>query len=179
MNTGSRIRKMTTITMLLAMSIVFHMLEPAIPLPVPGVKLGLANIFGLIALFLFGVKEMLGINFMRVLIASLLRGIIFGTGFWLSLSGVVLSSLVVIVFYRYTKLSIVGLSVAAAAFHNLGQILAITVIWSSIFLIYWLPPMIWLSIPTGILTGTLAKEAIRRVDKSKMDAVLGLSKRRI
>lgn len=179
MNTGSRIRKMTTITMLLAMSIVFHMLEPAIPLPVPGVKLGLANIFGLIALFLFGVKEMLGINFMRVLIASLLRGIIFGTGFWLSLSGVVLSSLVVIIFYRYTKLSIVGLSVAAAAFHNLGQILAITVIWSSIFLIYWLPPMIWLSIPTGILTGTLAKEAIRRVDKSKMDAVLGLSKRRI
>lgn len=179
MSSGSRIRKMTTITMLLAMSIVFHMIEPVIPLPVPGVKLGLANIFGLIALFLFGVKEMLGINFMRVLIASLLRGIIFGTGFWLSLSGVVLSSLIVVLFYRYTKLSMVGLSVAAAAFHNLGQILAITLIWSSIFLIYWLPPMIWLSIPTGILTGTLAKEAIRRVDKSKMDAVGGLVKRRI
>ena len=72
----------------------------------------------------------------------------------------------------------VGLSVAAAAFHNIGQILAIIIIWSSIFLIYWLPPMIWLSIPTGILTGTLAKESIRRVDKSKMDAVLGVIKRR-
>jgi heptaprenyl diphosphate synthase len=179
MSSGSRIRKMTTITMLLAMSIVFHMIEPVIPLPVPGVKLGLANIFGLIALFLFGVKEMLGINFMRVLIASLLRGIIFGTGFWLSLTGVALSSFIVVVFYRYTKLSIVGLSVAAAAFHNIGQILAITLIWASVFLIYWLPPMIWLSIPTGILTGTLAKEAIRRVDKSKMDAVGGLTKRRI
>ncbi len=178
MNRRNRIRKMTLITMLLAMSIVFHMIEPVIPLPVPGVKLGLANIFGLIALFLFGVKEMLGINFMRVLIASLLRGIIFGTGFWLSLAGVFLSSMVVIILYRYTRLSLVGLSVAAAAFHNIGQIFAIIIIWASIFLVYWLPPMIWLSIPTGILTGTLAKESIRRVDKSKMDAVLGLIKRR-
>src|SRR5690554_5082540 len=178
MNRKQRVRKMTLVTMLLAMSIVFHMLEPTILLPVPGVKLGLANIFGLIAHFLFDVNEMLGINFMRVIIASLLRGIIFGTGFWLSLSCVFLSSMVVIFFYRYSKLSLVGLSMAAAAFHNVGQILAIIVIWSSIFLIYWLPPMIWLSIPTGILTGTLAKESIRRVDKSKMDAVLGYSKRR-
>lgn len=163
--------------MLLAMSIVFHMIEPVIPMPIPGVKLGLANIFGLIALFLFGTKEMLGINFMRVIIASLLRGIIFGTGFWLSLSGVALSSIMVVLFYRYSKLSLVGLSMVAATFHNVGQILAIIMIWSSIFLIYWLPPMIWLSIPTGILTGTLAKEAIKRVDKSKMQAVLGEVKR--
>ncbi len=177
MNSRNRVRKMTIITMLLAMSIVFHMIEPVIPMPIPGVKLGLANIFGLIALFLFGTKEMLGINFMRVIIASLLRGIIFGTGFWLSLSGVALSSIMVVLFYRYSKLSLVGLSMVAATFHNVGQILAIIMIWSSIFLIYWLPPMIWLSIPTGILTGTLAKEAIKRVDKSKMQAVLGEVKR--
>ncbi len=169
---------MTLVTMLLAMSIVFHMIEPVIPMPIPGVKLGLANIFGLIALFMFGIKEMLGINFMRVIVASLLRGIIFGTGFWLSLSGVFLSSMIVIILYKYSKLSLVGLSVAAAAFHNVGQILAIIIIWASVFLIYWLPPMIWLSIPTGILTGTLAKESIRRVDKNKMDAVLGVIKRR-
>ncbi len=178
MRSGNRVRKMTTITMLLAMSIVFHMIEPVIPMPIPGVKLGLANIFGLVALFLYGAKEMFSINIMRVIIASLLRGIIFGTGFWLSLSGVLLSSMMVILFYRYSKLSLVGLSMVAATFHNVGQISAIIIIWASIFLIYWLPPMIWLSIPTGILTGTLAKEAIRRVDKSKMDAVLGIIRRR-
>ena len=103
MRSGNRVRKMTTITMLLAMSIVFHMIEPVIPMPIPGVKLGLANIFGLVALFLYGAKEMFSINIMRVIIASLLRGIIFGTGFWLSLSGFLLSSAMVRLFYRYSK----------------------------------------------------------------------------
>lgn len=173
MNRKNRVRKMTIVTMLLAMSIVFHMVEPVVPLPVPGVKLGLANVLGLIALFLYGPNEMLGINLSRVLIASLLRGILFGVGFWLSLTGVILSTSIVILLHRYSRLSIVGLSVASAAFHNIGQILAIMVIWSSIFMVYWLPPMIWLSIPTGILTGILAKEAIKRVDKQKMPAVLG------
>ena len=97
MNRRKRVRRMMILTMLLAMSIVFHMLEPSLPLPIPGVKLGLANILGLIALYMFGWREMLSINFGRVLIASLLRGIIFGTGFWLSLSGVALSSLTVII----------------------------------------------------------------------------------
>lgn len=178
MRSANKVRKMTIIMMLLAMSVVMHMFEPVIPLPVPGVKLGLANIFGLVALFLFGVKEMVSLNILRVIIASLLRGIIFGTGFWLSLSGVLVSSVMVVLFYRYTKLSLVGLSMVAATFHNVGQIMAIIIIWSSLFLIYWLPPMIWLSIPTGILTGTLAKEAIKRVDKSQMSAVLGEHNRR-
>ncbi len=163
MNSKSKIRRMTIVTMLLAMSIVFHMLEPSIPLPVPGVKLGLANILGLIALYMYSYKEMFAINFTRVLIASLLRGIIFGTGFWLSLSGVVLSSVMVVLLKRTTSLSVIGLSVASATFHNIGQILAIMVIWNSFMMIYWLPAMIWMSIPTGIVTGTLAFQVLKRI----------------
>ena len=165
MSSKKRIRRMTIVTMLLAMSIVFHMLEPTVPLPVPGVKLGLANILGLIALYMYGPKEMFAINFTRVLIASLLRGIIFVTGFWLSLSGVALSSLIVVLLKKTTPLSPVGLSVASATFHNVGQILAIMVIWSSVMMVYWLPVMIWMSIPTGILTGSLASQVLRRIKK--------------
>ena len=79
----SKTKKMTTITMLIAISILFHMIESMIPIPVPipGFKLGLSNIVGLIALYLFDEKVMLEVNLMRVLLASLLRGVLFGTGF--------------------------------------------------------------------------------------------------
>ena len=149
--------------MLMAMSIVFHIIEPVLPIPVPGVKLGLANIIGLIALSLYGIKTMYAVNLSRVLIASLLRGILFGTGFWVSLSGVLISTTLVSLLYRTNKFSIVGLSIAAAAFHNMGQIFMIMFIYASIFMIYWMPPLIWLSIPTGLLTGSLAAGALARL----------------
>lgn len=167
MKNKGKVKNMMIITMLMAMSIVFHLIEPVLPIPVPGVKLGLANILGLIALKLFGVKTMYAVNLSRVLIASLLRGILFGTGFWVSLSGVLLSSTFVMLLHRTSKFSVLGLSIAAAAFHNVGQVLMIMFIYSSIFMIYWMPPLIWLSIPTGLLTGILAIGALQRLRVSK------------
>lgn len=165
MNTKSKTRRLAILTMLLAMSILLHMLEPSLPIPIPGVKLGLANIIGLITFFMFSYKEMFSVNIMRVLIASLLRGIIFGTGFWLSMAGVLLSSLMVVVLRKTTKLSIVGLSVASAVFHSLGQIIVICFLNSTWLMIYWLPIM-WVSaVPTGVITGTLAQQVLRRIMK--------------
>lgn len=165
MNTKSKTRRLAILTMLLAMSILLHMLEPSLPIPIPGVKLGLANIIGLITFFMFSYKEMFSVNIMRVLIASLLRGIIFGTGFWLSMAGVLLSSLMVVVLRKSTKLSIVGLSVASAVFHSLGQIIVICFLNSTWLMIYWLPIM-WVSaVPTGVITGTLAQQVLRRIMK--------------
>ena len=63
--------------------------------PLMGVfRIGLANIMALVALRMLGVKEMLIVNAMRVLIGNLLTGTIFGSVFWISLAGVVLSSLI-------------------------------------------------------------------------------------
>ena len=59
MKRHSPTRRLTLITMLLAMSILMHMIEPSLPIPIPGVKLGLANILGLITMFLFGIKSMI------------------------------------------------------------------------------------------------------------------------
>jgi heptaprenyl diphosphate synthase len=159
----SATRRLTLITMLLAMSILMHMVEPTIPLPIPGVKLGLANIMGLIALILFGEKTMLSINFMRVILASLLRGILFGTGFWLSMGGVLISSIVTILFYRQQKLSIIGLSVASSAFHGLGQILVLMFINQTVLMVYWLPVLWFSSVPTGYLTGSLSRSILSRI----------------
>jgi heptaprenyl diphosphate synthase len=149
--------------MLLAMSIMLHMIEPSLPIPVPGVKLGLSNILGLVALYLFGIKEMIILNLMRVIIASLLRGIIFGTGFWLSLSGVIFSTTLSIIAYKHNKLSIIGISILSAAFHGLGQIAALMVINQSVYMIYWLPVLWFSSLPTGLLTGFLSLEILKRL----------------
>lgn len=161
----SQTRRLTLVTMLLAMSILLHILEPSLPLPVPGVKLGLSNILGLVALYLFGAKEMIILNFMRVMIASLLKGIIFGTGFWLSITGVTLSTFVSILLYKHHKLSIIGVSIGSAAVHGLGQIMALMFINQTIYMIYWLPVLWFSSIPTGLLVGFLALEVLKRLRK--------------
>lgn len=156
-------RRLTLITMLMAMSLLVHMIEASVPLPIPGVKLGLANIMGLIALLLFDAKTMLSINVMRVVLGSLLRGILFGTGFWLSLGGVLISSIVTILAYRQRKLSIIGISVASSAFHGLGQILVLMFINQTILMVYWLP-VLWISaVPTGYLTGRLSHAMLQRI----------------
>lgn len=164
-------RRLTLMTMLLAMSILLHMVEPALPIPVPGVKLGLANIVGLITLFLFGVKEMVTVNVMRVVMASLLRGILFGTGFWLSLSGVLLSTIVTILLYKQNKLSKIGLSVASGAFHGIGQIGALILINNTVMMIYWLPMLWFSSVPTGYVTGTLSVQVLKRLKITERNRV--------
>ena len=159
-------RRMTLMTMLLAMSILLHMVEPALPIPVPGVKLGLANIVGLITLFLFGVKEMVTVNVMRVVMASLLRGILFGT-----LSGVMLSTIVTILLYKQNKLSKIGLSVASGAFHGIGQIGALILINNTVMMIYWLPMLWFSSVPTGYVTGTLSVQVLKRLKVTERNRV--------
>lgn len=161
----SKTRKMTQITMLAALSIVFHMIESMIPvpIPVPGFKLGLANIVGMIALYLFDEKVMLEVNLMRVVFASLLRGMLFGTGFWLSLTGVLLSSVAVMIAYRRTPMSVFGVSVCGSVFHAVGQVIAVTYIYSQFFMQAILPLLILAGIPTGLFIAAVAKQVLTRI----------------
>ena len=119
----SKTNRLTKLSLLLAISIILHLIEPSLPLPIYGVKLGLANIMGLVTLIMFGFKDMIYINILRVLLSSLLRGIIFGTAFWLSLCGVLLSTIVVILLNRKQQHSLYFLSVISAIFHSIGQII--------------------------------------------------------
>lgn len=161
----SKTKKMMNITMLVAISILFHLIESMIPVPVPipGFKLGLANIVGLIALYLYDAKIMIGINLMRVCLASLMRGMIFAPGFWLSLSGVLLSSCAAIIAKRYSPMTTYGVSCASSAFHVLGQVIAVTFLYQQFLMGALLPILLLLSIPTGLFTGLLATQVLHRI----------------
>ncbi|MEG1475685.1 MAG: Gx transporter family protein [Longicatena sp.] len=161
----NKTKKMTTITMLVAISILFHMIESMIPLPIPipGFKLGLANIVGLVALYLFDSKVMLEVNVLRVILASLLRGILFGTGFYLSMSGVLLSCLACVIAYKKTSMSIFGVSVAGSVFHAVGQVLAVSFIYQQFFMQAMLPVLMILAIPTGLGMAFISKQVLKRI----------------
>lgn len=162
-------KRMMNITMLIAISILFHLIESMIPipLPIPGFKLGLANIVGLIALYLYDAKVMLGVNLLRVILASLLRGMIFSAGFWLSISGIVLSSLATIIAKRYTPMSTFGVSCASSAFHVVGQVIAVTILYNQFLMGALLPILLILSIPTGLVIGYIAKAVLHRINKER------------
>ena len=161
----SRTKRWIQLAMLSALAILFHMIESMIPipLPIPGFKLGLANIVGLIALYQMDAKAMLLVNVLRVLLASLLRGILFGTPFWLSITGVLLSSFMAIWASRHTPLSIYGVSMVASVFHSIGQMIMVTFIYQQYLMGAILPLLMVLSIPTGILIGYLADQVQKRI----------------
>lgn len=157
--------------MLVAISILFHLVESMIPLPlpIPGFKLGLANIVGLIALYLYDAKVIIGVNLLRVILASIMRGMIFAPGFLLSMCGVLLSTLAAILAKKYTSMSIFGVSCASSAFHVIGQVIAVTFLYSEFLMGYLLPVLLLLSIPTGIFTGYLANQVLTRVNINKKE----------
>lgn len=158
-------KRMMYITMLIAISILFHLIESMIPLPLPlpGFKLGLANIVGLVALYMYDAKIMITVNLMRVILASLMRGILFAPGFWLSLCGVLLSSCAAVFAKRFTSMTIYGVSSASSAFHVVGQVIAVTILYSQFLMGALLPILLLLSIPTGLFTGFLAKQVLNRI----------------
>jgi heptaprenyl diphosphate synthase len=171
MNTRNSVntKKIAAISVLTALALIISWLEKPLlelfPLPLPGFKLGLANIATLFALYRFGIWESAQILLLRITLGALL----FGTpvSFFLSISGGLLSFITSAMLYNRKNVSVLGVSLAAAASHMLGQIAAAAAILKApvLFLSY-LPFLLLLSIPTGALTGSLSRVIITRVKKT-------------
>lgn len=156
------VKKMTMIGVLTAIAIVLSYIESFIPsIGIPGFKLGLANIVILLVIYELGIKEAIFVDLVRVYIAALLRGTIFQIGFAMSLSGAVLSLLVMILAkLAFKKFSIIGVSIFGAIFHSAGQIIVAAIFLYTTSAFYYLPVLILISLGTGILTGIIAKRII-------------------
>ena len=152
--------KLTQITMLLAMGIILHYLEPDILITGARFRIGFANIMGIMVLVLYGGKDMLSVNILRVVLASLMKGYIFGSTFWISLVGVLLSTIVTIIIHHYLKSSIIMLSMVGAFFHTLGQIFVVTFYYQTLSVFFLLPYLLLLSLPAGYGTGFIAKHVL-------------------
>ena len=155
--------KIALLGILLAATIVIAILESFIPsIFIPGIKLGFANIVILITIYEIGIKEAIFINIVRVLVVSLIRGTFLSMGFFMSLTGAVMSLGIMILFYLLIKkFSIVGVSVIGSLFHVIGQIIIAMIYMSSVYVIYYLPVIALSALITGIIVGLVARSVIK------------------
>jgi len=165
---AKRVQKLVRFAMLLAVSVIIHYIESLIPIPFmfPGVKLGLANAVGLIVLAFWGTKDFFTFGLFRVLIVGILRTGIFSTAFFLSLTGTLLSAIMVILIYKLTKASVLSLSIIGSLFHGLGQILAVCFIYNNIYMISYLPVLLIANFITGYLLSLVVKSLLERLPSS-------------
>lgn len=158
---GFSVKKTATLALLLCLCSVVGIIESfiALPLPVPGIKLGLANLVTLFVLYYFDIKSYVTIGFLRVVLTALLWGG-FGLNFIFSFAGWALSAAAVITACLINKNSIYGISVIGACFHQMGQMTVATLVYAQLGLLYYLPFLIAAGTASGLLTAFLTKHII-------------------
>ena len=158
-----KVQKIALLGVLLAATIVIAIAESFIPsFTIPGIKLGFANIVILVTLYELGIKEAVFINLVRVLVVSLVKGTFLSMGFFMSLTGAVMSLGIMILFcLLIKKFSIIGVSVIGSLFHVTGQILIAMIYMGSVYVVYYLPIIGLAAIITGVLVGFIARAIIK------------------
>lgn len=158
-------RRMVVLALLIAAGILLQLIESFFPVVmiVPGYKLGLANICSLYALYAFGSREMVIVMLLRVFLSCLAQGTLFSVPFILSLSGSVLAALAMALAKKAGIFSIYGVSVAGAAAHTFGQVIAVTLLYQQYFMQLFLPVLLALSIVSGLCIALLCSALLKRV----------------
>lgn len=162
------LNKTVRLSMLLALSVVLALVESIIPFfsgHIPGLKLGLANTIILFILYIYSYKDAMYVSILRVFLMGILRTGIFSQTFFFSLMGALLSGTAMYLMKKFTKLSIVGVSIIGSIFHSVGQVLVAIVLLKTVNMIYYLPWLLIFSIPTGIVVGTISKELVNYFEK--------------
>ena len=159
----SKVNQMTLCAILISMALVLSYMERFIPLqmviPLPGIKLGLANVVTLMALFFLGQKSAFTILILRCILGSVFGGGISGLAF--SLTGGILAMSVMCIFKKCKGISVYGVSILGAAAHNIGQILVAILFMGSVYVIGYLPYLLIVSVFTGMATGSICRGVFR------------------
>lgn len=154
--------------MLLALALIIFVIEAQLPplAPVPGIKLGLANVITLVSLYMLGRREAFVILILRIILSSIFAGNL--VGFFYSVSGGILSFAVMSAMMIFIKENRMWVTSAMGAIgHNIGQIAAAVIIMKTPQIIWYLPVLLISAVITGVFTGVLAQTALKRLRKIK------------
>ncbi len=159
-------RSIGIMALFVAIGIVLQYIENRILItPLPGGKLGLANIISIINIFMFGGGNALLISLIRSFLGTLLSGGIM-TVFY-SITGVFFSTIAMWCVKKvfYPRVSIIGISIIGAATHNITQLLVAAVFYSSFYVMSYLPTLLILALISGFITGSATSVFAKRVLK--------------
>lgn len=156
-------KALTLCAILTALALALSYAERFIPLqllvPLPGIKLGLANIVTVMALYFLEARYAFSILIARCILGSLFGGGVTALAF--SLTGGLLAMAVMALARRLPIFSIYGVSLLGAAAHNAGQICAAMVLLKSVYVAAYLPLLLVVAVFTGLLTGTISAGLFR------------------
>ena len=159
-------RKIARMGLLVALSMILSYVESLIPafVAVPGVKVGLANIVVIFALYTLGPIEALIVSLLRVILSSFLFGSVLSLLY--SLSGALLSIGGMILMKKLKIFSTTVVSVTGGVLHNVGQILVACLVLETDVLLYYLPVLILSGVITGAVIGIIASLVIKRLENN-------------
>lgn len=159
--TTSHVRRIAFDGLFAALAFGLSFVEFLLPLDVgvPGIKLGLANIVSLFVLYRFGVWDAAAVSLVRIL----LSGFMFSApAMPYSLCGAALSLAVMALLKRTKLFSAMGVSVAGAVAHNLGQVACAVVLLRTVTIAWYFPVLLISGVLGGCAVGLLAAWMIKR-----------------
>ena len=168
MKNRERLRKMTALSLLFALAMIFSFVESRLPtfIPIPGVKLGLCNVVVIFTLFTLGAPSAICVSLLRVILSSVLFGN--AAAFFYSLAGAILSLGTMILLRRLHFFSALGISVVGGVSHNIGQLLMAWLILGTGGVMYYLPVLLIAGSIAGALIGLLSAYLCKRAESLKL-----------
>lgn len=152
--------------MMIALAMIFSYVETMIPINfgIPGVKLGLANLVIVAAIYLFGGKQAFLISIVRIF----LSGFMFGNlaSIMYSLAGGLLSLAVMLLLKKTDKLSILAVSAMGGICHNIGQLIVAMLVVENLKLIFYVPVLLISGFLTGLLIGIVCRVILPAVKRA-------------
>ncbi len=114
-------------------------------------------------LYLYDDQTYVFYGLMRVILTSLFTG--FGFNFLIAIAGYVVATSIVIIVKAFRQLSIFGLSMVSAVFHGVGQIVMVSWLYQSIYMVNYLPILIISSLMAGLVIAKISQQVLYRVEK--------------
>ena len=149
--------------MFVSVSLVLSYIEAIIPinLPVPGMKLGLANIVIIWVLYSMGIKAAAIVSLVRVILAGFMFGNMYSIIF--SMAGALLSLITMYFLKKIKAFSIIGVSIAGGVMHNAGQIIVSMIVLENVRMAYYFPALMISGVVAGIAIGLLGGILYRKI----------------
>lgn len=146
-----------------ALALIFSYVESLIPfhIGIPGVKLGLANLIIVIALYKMSLKEAYLLSVTRIVLAGFIFGNLFSILY--SLAGGLLSLSAMALLKKVDGFSIMGVSIAGGVMHNIGQLIVAMLVVETFSVIYYVPVLLIAGLITGLVIGIAANEMLKRL----------------
>ena len=160
---GSSAQFVARVALMASLALIFSYVEAIIPYNpgIPGIKLGIANVVTVIALYKYGWKEAASVSVIRIIVAGLLFNGVFGMLY--SLAGAVLSLIGMIGLKKTGLFSAIGVSMAAGVLHNMGQLLVAAALIEDLRIFFYFPVLLFSVIAAGILVGIISTMVLRVV----------------